>query len=211
MRNQGNYFDLIITDILMPGMDGYQVAEKIRQHDDIRIAHIPIIALTADVSTTVEQKAKSAGINFCLTKPIDQKVLYQHMVAILAEKQPAYISVPESKPPLNSDILKPYFITDDQAFIEFLQQVGEQLKHSSEQLNCAIVASDIELYRRELHALKPTLSYIHQEEILKQLQDVREVLTTAGAEERMMAAMKISNLLEALYRKIAKQLIELQD
>jgi PAS domain S-box-containing protein len=211
MRNQGNYFDLIITDILMPGMDGYQVAEKIRQHDDIRIAHIPIIALTADVSTTVEQKAKSAGINFCLTKPIDQKVLYQHMVAILAEKQPAYMSVPESKPPLNSDILKPYFITDDQAFIEFLQQVGEQLKHSSEQLNRAIVASDIELYRRELHALKPTLSYIHQEEILKQLQDVREVLTTAGAEERMMAAMKISNLLEALYRKIAKQLIELQD
>lgn len=209
MRSQGNYFDLIITDILMPVMDGYQVAEKIRQHYDIRIAHTPIIALTADVSATVEQKAKSVGINFCLTKPIDQKVLYQHMAAILAEKQPV-VPLPESES-FNPDTLKPDFITDDQGLIEFLKLTAQQLEYSSEQLSRAIVEADTELYRQEVHALKPTLAYIHQEQLLEQLQEVRLLLTAAGAEERMMAAMKISNLLEALHRKIAKQVTELQD
>lgn len=209
MRSQGRYFDLIITDILMPVMDGYQVAENIRKHPDIRVAHTPIIALTADVSAAVEKKAKDAGINFCLTKPIDQKVLYQYLAAILAEKQPDYVYTPELEP-LTPDIHKPYFISDNQAFIEFLQLTNEQLKDSSEQLSRAITEADTESYRKELHVLKGILAYICQERLIEQLQEVKQVLTSAGAEERMMTAMKVSNLLEALHRKIAAQIAELQ-
>ncbi|WP_250631551.1 ATP-binding protein [Rhodoflexus caldus] len=209
MRSQGHYFDLIITDILMPVMDGYQVAENIRKHPDIRVAHTPIIALTADVSAAVEKKAKDAGINFCLTKPIDQKILYQHMAAILAEKQTDYVYAPEHEP-LNSDIHQPDFVADNQAFIEFLQLTNKQLKHSSEQLSRAITEADAELYQKEAHVLKGILAYIHQERLISQLQEVNQVLTSAGAEERMMTAMKVSNLLEALHRKIAAQIAELQ-
>lgn len=209
MRSQGHYFDLIITDILMPVMDGYQVAENIRKHPDIRVAHTPIIALTADVSAAVEKKAKDAGINFCLTKPIDQKILYQHVAAILAEKQADYVYAPELEP-LNPDIHQPYFVADNQAFIEFLQLTNEQLKYSSEQLSRAITEADAELYQKELHVLKGILAYIHQERLISQLQEVNQVLMSAGAEERMMTAIKVSNLLEALHRRIAAQIAELQ-
>ncbi len=209
MRSQGHYFDLIITDILMPVMDGYQVAENIRKHPDMRVAHTPIIALTADVSAAVEQKAKDAGVNFCLTKPIDQKIFYQHVAAILAEKQAGYVYAPKHER-LNPDIHQPNFIADNQAFIEFLQLTNEQLKDSSEQLSRAITTADAELYRKELHVLKGILTYICQEQLIEQLQEIKPIIRSAGAEERTMTALKISNLLEVLHRKIAAQIAELQ-
>lgn len=209
MSQKGKYFDIIITDILMPVMDGYQVAEKIRQHPDERIAKTPLIALTADVSAAVEQRAQQVGINFCLTKPIDQKLLRQRLTAILADehfRQPA----PTVQNNHNEQSLLPEFIDNPQDLAEFLQIADSQLRLTAEQLQKAIVEANIDLYRQELHAVKPTLLYMHQEELLQKLEEIKTRIIVAGAEERMMAAIKIVGLLEQLHHKIIKQTTALQ-
>ncbi len=62
--------DLILMDISMPGMDGLEAIKYLRQDGDLRLAKIPIIALTALAMKTDQQKCLEAGANGYLTKPV---------------------------------------------------------------------------------------------------------------------------------------------
>ena len=72
-------YDLIILDLQMPGMDGWQVAREIRKLPDPAVARIPIIALTANVSEAARQKSLDSGINAHLAKPMDLNLLLETM------------------------------------------------------------------------------------------------------------------------------------
>ncbi|MBQ8279465.1 MAG: response regulator [Roseburia sp.] len=65
------YFDIILMDIQMPYMDGYQATRTIRMLPDKELASIPIIAMTANAFEEDREKALSAGMNAYLSKPIN--------------------------------------------------------------------------------------------------------------------------------------------
>ena len=69
--------DLILLDIMMPGMDGYQVARTLKSQK--RLRDIPIIALSARAMMEDQQKARDAGCEDVLTKPFDIQDLYRIM------------------------------------------------------------------------------------------------------------------------------------
>lgn len=63
--------DLVILDLMMPGLDGYAVLEqlsRLRQPDDYR----PVLVITADATTDARRRALSLGARDFLTKPFDQ-------------------------------------------------------------------------------------------------------------------------------------------
>jgi len=72
-------FDLILMDIQMPNMNGFEATELIRQKDKL----IPIIALSANVMQEDIQKCLDAGMNAHLAKPIDTKKLYLTLLQFL--------------------------------------------------------------------------------------------------------------------------------
>lgn len=65
--------DLILLDVMMPGLDGYEVCRRVRANPDTR--HIPILFITAKNTADDEQEALQAGGNDFITKPINPKVL----------------------------------------------------------------------------------------------------------------------------------------
>ena len=65
--------DLIILDLMMPGMDGYEVAKRLKADDST--SRIPIIVLTAAVSPDLEQKVFQLHATDCVTKPCDLEEL----------------------------------------------------------------------------------------------------------------------------------------
>ena len=69
------YYDMILMDIQMPVMDGYDATARIRRMKDEEKASIPIIAMTANAFAEDRQKAISTGMNDHVAKPIDMKVL----------------------------------------------------------------------------------------------------------------------------------------
>ncbi len=73
--------DLILLDISLPGMDGYEVTRRLKQ--DRRFAAIPIIALTAHAMKGDREKALAAGCDDYIAKPIDIHTLYDRVVAHL--------------------------------------------------------------------------------------------------------------------------------
>ena len=68
-------YQLILMDIQMPVMNGYDAARKIRGLDDPPKANIPIIAMTADAFTEDKQAALDAGMNDHIAKPINMNIL----------------------------------------------------------------------------------------------------------------------------------------
>ena len=71
----GDTFDLILMDIQMPNMNGYETTRKIRKLWNLAVANIPIIAMTANVFEEDRKMAFEAGMNAHLGKPIDTKAL----------------------------------------------------------------------------------------------------------------------------------------
>ena len=70
-------FDVILMDIMMPNLDGYQACREIRELPRVDAKRIPIIAMTANAFTEDRQKAYDCGMNEHLAKPLDGKKLLE--------------------------------------------------------------------------------------------------------------------------------------
>jgi CheY-like chemotaxis protein len=77
---QSKSFDIVLMDLQMPEMNGFEATEHIRNKMN---SGIPIIALTADVTTVDLAKCKSVGMNDYIAKPIDEKLLYRKIVELV--------------------------------------------------------------------------------------------------------------------------------
>lgn len=82
-QNPGDTFSVILMDIQMPVMDGYQASREIRAMDDKTKSSLPIIAMTANAFEEDKQKAAEAGMNGHVAKPIDIPVLLETLKDIL--------------------------------------------------------------------------------------------------------------------------------
>lgn len=69
-RSDKDYYDAVLMDIQMPGIDGYEAAKSIRKLFDKEHARIPIIAMTANAYDEDMEKARAAGMNAYLAKPV---------------------------------------------------------------------------------------------------------------------------------------------
>ena len=82
-KSKPGYFDLVLMDIQMPIMNGYEATKRIRQFENKKIANIPILAMTANAFEEDKQAAKEAGMNGHLAKPIDVAKLIEALKEIL--------------------------------------------------------------------------------------------------------------------------------
>ncbi len=73
--------DLIILDLMMPGMDGYEVAGRLKGNTEI--SKIPIIILTATVTKDLGWKIRKIRAAACLTKPCDLEELIKKVKSVL--------------------------------------------------------------------------------------------------------------------------------
>ena len=81
-KNSPKSFDIILMDIMMPEMDGYEATKVIRSFDQ----DIPIVAMTANAFTEDKIKAKKAGMNAHVSKPLDKDILIQVIAKLCGYK-----------------------------------------------------------------------------------------------------------------------------
>jgi len=80
---ESNSYDIILMDLQMPIMNGFEATEHIRRTMHLQI---PIIALTADVTTVDLEKCKALGMNDYVSKPVDEKLLYSKILSLVKPK-----------------------------------------------------------------------------------------------------------------------------
>jgi diguanylate cyclase (GGDEF)-like protein len=75
VKIEGNIPDLLLLDLMMPFMDGYEVARRVRSHPNPTIANVPIIILTAKGETEDKLRGFEAGADDYITKPFGPREL----------------------------------------------------------------------------------------------------------------------------------------
>jgi DNA-binding response OmpR family regulator/two-component sensor histidine kinase len=139
--------DIIISDIMMPGMDGFEFCRKVKK--DERTAHIPVILLTALLSREQQMDGIDAGADDYITKPFD--------IAILRAKVENLMTLRKSlrEKYAGELVLKPRNIIITSPDERFLQKAIETVENniadpafSIEQFAAALCVSRMQLYRK---------------------------------------------------------------
>ena len=107
---QEKVYDIILMDLQMPILNGFEATEYIR---NTMKSTIPIIALTADVTTVDVAKCKAVGMNDYIAKPVDDRVLYNKIVGLV------------KKPVLQKEN------PNDEAFMKKNQKESAEIKYTN--------------------------------------------------------------------------------
>ena len=91
---EAGQYDIVLMDLQMPEMNGFEATEHIR---NILKSDIPIIALTADVTTVDLAKCKAVGMNDYIAKPVDERLLYSKIVNLVKKNQSTEVPTEEHK------------------------------------------------------------------------------------------------------------------
>lgn len=119
-------FDLVLMDVQMPVMDGYEATKAIREELKIPYTELPILAITAYNTAGEAQKCLEAGMNDFVIKPFDPEVLYQKILALVHH---AVTSAPEK---LSADVMQAHAAgngdTYDLSYLSMITGSNTELK-----------------------------------------------------------------------------------
>jgi PAS domain S-box-containing protein len=159
---QNKLYDIILMDLQMPEMNGVEATAFIRNNLNSRI---PIIALTADVTTVDLEKCKAAGMNDYIAKPVDERLLYSKIIGLV--KKPARIktvknkdSVPEIKKDrcINLHYLKYRTKSDPVLMMEMIALYLEQIPPLITAMKQSVNEKDLDLLYAAVHKIIPSFS-----------------------------------------------------
>jgi CheY-like chemotaxis protein len=81
------HYDLVLMDIQMPVMDGYEATRTIRSSQNPQLASIPIIAMTANAFEEDRKQALAAGMDAHIAKPVDIDKLLSTIRTVIKENR----------------------------------------------------------------------------------------------------------------------------
>jgi CheY-like chemotaxis protein len=152
-------YDIILMDLQMPSMNGFEATEHIR---NILNSDIPIIALTADVTTVDLEKCKSVGMNDYIAKPADEKLLYSKIVG-LVKKKSLFSKNQENEPDPAANLkytdlnyLKRCTKSNSALMMEMINLYLEQTPPLLDKMKQSLHDKDWELLASVVHKMKPS-------------------------------------------------------
>ncbi|MFL6390080.1 MAG: PAS domain S-box protein [Terriglobales bacterium] len=91
-------FDLVLMDVQMPDMDGFETTKAIRAQERVSKKHLPIVAMTAHAMIGDRERCLAAGMDSYVTKPVDAAKLFTAIADALPRDSASNPSQPESTP-----------------------------------------------------------------------------------------------------------------
>jgi PAS domain S-box-containing protein len=175
---QKNTYDIILMDLQMPEMNGFDATEYIRKEMNLTI---PIIALTADVTTADLAKCKSVGMDDYISKPVDERLLQSKIIlfltkAIIKTKNPAKASARTSVKYTDLKYLTQRTKSDTKLMAEMISLYLGQTTALIKEMNESTINRDWKALGAIAHKMIPSFSIVgidkKYEDIARTLQEV---------------------------------------
>jgi len=155
-----NHYDLILLDMEMPVMNGYECIQAIRKIKDARKSKIPVMAMTAHASKDESEKCMQCGVNDYLSKPFNHAELKTKIVSLLHSKTQSVCDEQTTDRLTNLDYLKMLSDDSETFFKEFIQMF---LKNTPETITELVKQTELKNWegvRQAAHKVKPSLNYM---------------------------------------------------
>ena len=182
-------YDLILMDVQMPVLDGLEATRIIRAGEVER--HIPIIAVTAHASAVARAECLAAGMDDCLSKPIDSRGLRFAISSLLESSTPAadahLVNAKQARQVLAG-------LGDDALFTEEILELFEVSVRDHLAL-LELQWSDLNEVRRTAHGLKGVCAQVGAERMAILCQELEE---RAGSDDLQSARRIVDDLIRLL-------------
>ncbi|MFI5148443.1 MAG: response regulator [Bacteroidia bacterium] len=165
---QGDY-DVILMDIQLPEMDGYEATRFIRKNFNGAKGSLPIIAMTAHAISGEAEKCRAAGMDEYISKPFDPKVLYSKIIRAMHTSKQGH-EQEENGEPLNEKNKEEKFTNLDylhslakgnEGFVkEMIRIFSQQTPEAIRTLKKALDSSDWDTVGAIAHKMKPSFSFM---------------------------------------------------
>ena len=172
------HFDIILTDVEMPGMTGYELCQKIRATESASNRHI-IIALTANASDEDRANAEAAGIDDYLTKPYSPQDLLEVLQKNSGNARPMVME--EMKAGSDYGIEKVYAVFNHQVndVAQFLKMLQQQLPALIQDIRDGLSAGPLDKAFNAAHKLKSPVKLLMNPEFCDRFSQFTESLRHA--------------------------------
>lgn len=159
-------YALLLSDLNMPLMDGFQLTAAIRAAELDSSQHIPIVALTANALKSEVEQSRAVGMDACLFKPAqlaDLQAMLEKWLPVAGEASLSELPLVEDNPqnpehetslPVDVNILKALVGDDDATIREFLYDFRISAEQITEELRAACAAGQTETASALAHKLK---------------------------------------------------------
>ena len=161
--------DIVVTDQMMPEMDGLEMLQSIRK--DFQISHIPVIILTAKNDEGAKTKAITLGANAYITKPFSKEYLLARIDQLLSERllfRERIRLQMENQKTTEEDSYEQYLVKKDVQFLEKIHQVIEENMDDSD-FNIDTIASGIGLSRSAFFKKLKSLTGLAPVDLVKEI------------------------------------------
>jgi two-component system sensor histidine kinase/response regulator len=197
-------YDLLLTDLQMPEMDGYQATARIRT--DSRFAKLPIIAMTAHATIEEKQRCLDAGMNDHVSKPIDPEALFETVGRYFrrtAAPVEAVAPTPADELPgiagLNAEEGLRRVAGNRKLYLKLLRQFAGEQAESPAAIAAQIKADDFATAERTAHTVKGIAANLA----------ITGVQAAAGALEKAIREKADPARIEVLRREFSDVLFDL--
>lgn len=165
-------FDIILMDLHMPVMNGFEATHYIREEMH---STIPIIALTADVTSVDVKKCKAAGMNDYISKPINESILYSKIVKILEKINNEAIAEVKNARCIDLNYLLERTKSDPLLMAEMISLYLQQTPDLISEMKKSFEDKDWHTLQETVHKMIPSFSIVgiskNFEEMAKKIQD----------------------------------------
>jgi len=191
---ENSIYDLILMDIQMPEMDGFETTKRIRKLKP-PICEIPIIAMTADASSNDEEKSLKTGMNDYISKPFNPESLYNKIIYHTKQKadneDENIVEAEEKETDNHVDLsfLKKESLGDDDLFIFLINTFIANFESFLINVKAGIKSKDFESIYKESHKIISNVRMIAREPLQNKISLIHDL----SKEERELS--KILNLL----------------
>ncbi len=206
-------FDILMTDLNMPGMDGYQLTQKIRTASDSRISVLPIIAITANATEAEEQKCLAAGMDGFLTKPIELNFLRNFLLDMQkadngeSKNQGIRLETAGIDDGIFDVNVVSHFVGGNMQMVltlldTFLDQTSEMIT----QIHAACVQNDMNSVVNECHKLKSSARSVGA----NRLADLCITMERAGNEGWLEDIRRLDRQIDALFNQTQAAIVNVE-
>jgi len=197
-------YDVVLMDIQMPHLSGIEVTQRLRQLPDPARAAVPVLALTANVFRTDNEKYLAAGMDDYLAKPFAEEHLYAKLVNLL--RQPTGLGTAPPPPPAYNLARLRHEAHGNPAFVAgMLNSFLTHMPPSLQNIRAAAEARDWLLVAELVHHIKPNLLMLSIEgavTAMHVLEPAPTLLPTPDEPARQLAATQLLAAVEAVLAEL---------
>jgi PAS domain S-box-containing protein len=199
------HYDLILMDIRMPVMDGYQATQIIRELPGYK--NVPILALTADTAQELKKNPEYGLFTDLILKPVEPQDLRQKLLNYGAEKKVKQNTPSEKQRPVDLQKLDALMKSNPESTKQFLEKVLAEFKRIKQRFSTAMQGQDDKELDNIDHKARMMLNLLSLKSLQDHFQECIDLLNGSPSEKQVeQARVKGINLLDHAIASLKEQL-----